>query len=228
VRPCLLALLLCAGCAGDPEPQPVELSPLGERPPAEASPPEADPPPLASNDEGPADPAPPTPSEPPAAGPAWIEAGAEHDQAPSDRLAAVLEPLRTEFGVEGIVLQGSLATRYDGAKFFGKVQAHNYHALFDLTLVLPGGEQRTLKLKHSWGRLPKHATQEEVRAVFAEDVALALEAWVFGFPEVQALADDPEALAERAEASRQGLLERLRDRLPRGRLATAARGWGER
>lgn len=228
MRPCLLALLLCAGCTGDPEPQPVELSPLGERPPAdptEASAPKpADPSPAVSD----SDPADPAPSGPAAAGPAWIEAGAQHDQTPSDRLAAVLEPLRAEFGVEGIVLRGSLATRYDGAKFFGEVQAHNYHARFELTLVLPDGEEHPLRLKHSWGRLPKHATQEEVRAVFDEDVALALEAWVFGFPEVQAASDDPEALAERAEAARQTLLDRLQDRLPRGRLATAARGWGER
>lgn len=224
MRPCLVALLLCAGCAGDPDPQPVELSPLGERPPTD----EATTPPEGS------DPAPTTPEPEPSiktpapAMPTWIEAGAQHDQAPSDRLAAVLEPLRANFGVEGIVLRGNLATRYDGAKFFGEVQAHNYHARFDLVLVLPDGQERTLQLKHSWGRLPKHASQEEVRAVFAEDVALALEAWVFGFPEVQALSEDPEALAEWAESARQALLERLQDRLPRGRLATAAQSWGQR
>lgn len=216
-RLALVALLAAAACAS-PEPDPVPLTPIGERPPEAAEP--APEPAREPQPEPDAEPEPDAVS-----GPAWIEVEATEDGAPSARVADVLEPLRDAFGVEGVVLAGTLELRYDGAKFFGQVQAHNYHGIFDLVLRLPDGGEARLALKHSWGRLPKNATQAEVAEAFFLDVDQALAAWVFGQPGVQALSDDPEGLAERAEELRHALLERLQGRLPRGQLAQAARSW---
>ncbi|MCA8920843.1 MAG: hypothetical protein KDD82_03475 [Planctomycetes bacterium] len=225
MRRALCVSLLLAACAS-PEPEPVPLTPVGVRPAsadgvevADSAPPAEEP--------APADPepleAPPAPESP-----AWIQATALEDEAPSGRLGAVLEPLRARFGVEDLELSGSLRAHYDGAKFFGQVQAHNYHGQFELVLTLPDGTEHTLSLKHSWGRLPKNATREQVGEDFYLDVDQALVAWVFGFPEVLELSEDPEGLRQAAEGARRALLERLQPRLPRGRLAVAARSWGER
>ena len=127
------------------------------------------------------------------------------------------------------IIEGSASSNYDNSEFFGQGQAHNFKGTLSLQVKTAEGEVlASFEWKHSWGRLPKNATQAEVAEAFFLDVDQALVAWVFGFPEVLELSEDPEGLRQAAEGARRALLERLQPRLPRGRLAVAARSWGER
>jgi len=118
-------------------------------------------------------------------------------------------------------VRGGAEVRYDDAAFFGRTMAHNFHGEVEVHV----GEGPPLAWSHSWGRLPKSRTKDEVQADWEDMAFTGVLVGVLADPAVrERIPPDRRAEADAwREAERRRVLDRLERSLPDCDLAAFLR-----